>query len=503
MTSVGVPVRRAHDARLLRGRGCYAADVRLPGMLEAVIVRSPHAHARIVAVDPDPARSVPGVAAVLTAADLPPGLDPIPLRLGSRVSHRHGLQPVLARDRVRYVGEPVAVVVAADRYAAEDAAELVRVEYEPLPAVTSAAQALDVGAPVLHPDLGHNEAASFTQETGDVDAALRAAHRVVEARLSVARNSAVPLETRGLVARYDEAAGRLTVWGPTKVVHFNRDVLARLLGWPPERIRFIEPDVGGGFGARGEFYPEDFLVPYLAWRLGRPVAWIEDRREHLMAINHSRQQEYRIRAGVERDGRILALDVEILCDNGAYLRTHGVVVADLGSALLPGPYRIPNYRARVRVALTNKTPMGTYRGPGRYEGTFARERLIDIIARELSLDPAEVRRRNLLGPGDLPYDAGTVGLGVPTIYDSGDPPRLLEAVLKAVDYDGIRRRQAEQDAGAERAAGAGQAAGKKDAAGKAGAVGAAQASGPAAAHVRLGVGLAAYVEKSGTGPWEY
>src|SRR5690606_12332957 len=229
--------------------------------------------ARLVAVDPEPARSVPGVAAVLTAADLPPGLDPIPLRLGFRVSHRHGLQPVLAGDRVRDVGEPVAVVVAADRYAAEDAAELVRVEYEPLPAVTSAAQALDVGAPVLHPDLGHNEAASFTQETGDVDAALRAAHRVVGARLSVARNSAVPLEPRGLVARYDEAAGRLTVWGPTKVEHFNRDVLARLLGWPPERIRFIEPDVGGGFGARGEFYPEDFLVPYLAWRLGRPGAW--------------------------------------------------------------------------------------------------------------------------------------------------------------------------------------------------------------------------------------
>lgn len=482
MTSVGARARRAHDARLLRGLGRYVADVRLPGALEAVIVRSPHAHARIRSVDPEPARSVPGVAAVLTAGDLPPGLGPIPLRLGSRVTHGHGLQPVLAGDRVRYVGEPVAVVVAEDRYAAEDAAERVRIDYEPLPAVGSAEAALSDGAVPLHPDLGHNLAAAFTQETGDVEAGLRAADRIVEASLSVARNSAVPMETRGLVADYDAATRRLTVWGPTKVVHFNRDVLARLLGWPPERIHFIEPDVGGGFGARGEFYPEDFLIPYLAWRLGRPVAWVEDRREHLTAINHSREQHYRMRAGVDRDGRITALDVEILCDNGAYLRTHGVVVADLGSALLPGPYRIPHYRARVRVALTNKTPMGTYRGPGRYEGTFARERLIDLIARRLHLDPAEVRRRNLLGPDDLPYDAGTAGLGVPTIYDSGDGPRLLEAALKAVDYEGVRRQQAAERAGSARP-------------------GSQPGSRPGT--TRLGVGLAAYVEKSGTGPWEY
>ncbi|HEX6990044.1 MAG TPA: xanthine dehydrogenase family protein molybdopterin-binding subunit [Bacillota bacterium] len=509
MTAVGSRVRQAQHVRWLRGQGRYVADVRPPGVLEAVIVRSPHAHARIRAVDPEAARSAPGVVAVLTAADLPRDLGPIPLRLGARVPHGHGLQPVLAGDRVRYVGEPVAVVVAADRYAAEDAAERLRVDYEPLPVVVSAAAALAEGAPVLHPELGHNLASAFTQESGDVEAGLRAAERIVEASLSVARNSAVPMETRGLVADYDAATRRLTVWGPTKVVHFNRDVLARLLGWPPEQIRFIEPDVGGGFGARGEFYPEDFLIPYLAWRLGRPVAWIEDRREHLTAINHSREQHYRVRAGVDGDGRITALDVEILCDNGAYLRTHGVVVADLGSALLPGPYRIPHYRARVRVALTNKTPMGTFRGPGRYEGTFARERLIDLIAREVDLDPAEVRRRNLLRPGDLPYDAGTVGLGVPTIYDSGDPPKLLEAVLKAVDYEGVRRQQALQRAGDDGVVSgsptltvAAHGGAQRDTTSGAAQRGIARGIARPGT-TRLGVGLAAFVEKSGTGPWEY
>lgn len=479
MTFVGTSLRRVEDARLVRGRGRYIADLRPPGALEAVIVRSSHAHARILSIDVSEARSLPGVEAVLTAADLPPNLIPIPLRLGVRIEHCHGRQYPLAAKRVRYVGEPVAVVVAKDRYVAEDAAERVRIVYEPLPPVTSVYDGLQPDAPVLHPDLGHNLAASFRQETGDVDAALATSEMVIEASFAVGRNSAMPLETRGLVAEYDAQQERLRVWGPTKVVHYNRSVLAQMLGWPEERIHFIEPDVGGGFGARGEFYPEDFLIPYIALQLRRPVVWVEDRREHMMAINHSREQVYEVRAGVRKDGTLTALDVRILCDNGAYLRTHGVVVADLGSALLPGPYRIPNYRAQVQVVFTNKTPMGTYRGPGRYEGTFVRERMIDLIAQRLGLDPAEIRRRNLIRPDEMPYRVGTTGLDIETIYDSGNYPVLLERALKAIDYEGIRKLQ--RNTASEKGRGRGDNTGGR----------------------RIGVGLAAFVEKSGTGPWEY
>lgn len=479
MTFVGRPIRRVEDARLVRGRGRYIADLRPPGALEAVIVRSPHAHARILSIDVSEAWSVPGVETVLTAADLPTNLMPIPLRLGARIEHSYGRQYPLAAQRVRYVGEPVAVVVAKDRYVAEDAAERVRIVYEPLPPVTSVQAGLEPGAPVLHPELGHNVAASFWQETGDVGAALATAEVVIEASFAVGRNTAMPLETRGLVAEYDGEHRRLRVWGPTKVVHFNRSILAQMLGWPEERIHFVEPDVGGGFGARGEFYPEDFLIPYLALQLRRPVVWVEDRREHMLAINHSREQVYEVRAGVTKDGIITALDVRILCDNGAYLRTHGVVVADLGSALLPGPYRIPNYRAQVQVVFTNKTPMGTYRGPGRYEGTFVRERMIDLIAQRLGLDPAEIRRRNFIRPDEMPYRVGTTGLDIETIYDSGNCPDLLERALAAIDYEGVRRLQRNTRAGKSR--NGGQNNGGR----------------------RIGVGLAAFVEKSGTGPWEY
>jgi carbon-monoxide dehydrogenase large subunit/6-hydroxypseudooxynicotine dehydrogenase subunit gamma len=264
-------------------------------------------------------------------------------------------------------------------------------------------------------------------------------------------------------------SGRLTVWGAAKVPHFNRSVLARLLKLPESRIRMVEAEVGGGFGGRGEFYPEDYLIPYLALRLARPVAWVEDRREHLMALNHSRQQEYRVRVALTADGTILGLHARIDNDHGAYVRTHGAVVPELGAALLPGPYRIPHYLAEVRCVLTNKTPTGTYRGPGRYEGTFVRERLMDIIARRLRMDPADVRRRNLITVAEMPYDVGTVGLGVRTIYDSGDYRGLLETALSAIEYEQFRRTQpAEREKGRW-----------------------------------LGIGIGAFVEKTGFGPWEY
>ncbi|HLI27427.1 MAG TPA: xanthine dehydrogenase family protein molybdopterin-binding subunit [Chloroflexota bacterium] len=465
---IGAALRRKEDARLLRGAGCFIADLRRPDALHATLVRSPHAHARIRRIDASRARARPGVY-VLTAADLPPSLRPIPLRLTAYPGLTDALQYPLARDKVRYVGDPVAVVVAADRYAAEDAAEEVGVDYEPLPAVLSVAAALAEGAPVLHEALGHNVACAFEQRVGDIARAFAEAEVIVEDRFHTNRHASVPLECRGLLAEYDRASGRLTVWGAAKVPHFNRRTLAALLDFPEERIRLVELDVGGGFGGRGEFYPEDYLIPYLALTLGQPVAWSEDRREHLQAINHSREQEVWVRLAARRDGTLLGLHARIDNDHGAYVRTHGATVPEIGSALLPGPYRLPHFLAEVRCVLTNKTPTGTYRGPGRYEGTFVREVLLDELARRLALDPAELRRRNLITPAEMPYDVGTGGLAVHTVYDSGDYPALLDTALQAIDYAGFRARQA-----AERVAGRWR-----------------------------GVGIGMFVEKSGLGPWEY
>jgi CO/xanthine dehydrogenase Mo-binding subunit len=466
---IGASLRRTEDERLLRGRGCFAADVALPGLVQAAIVRSPHAHARIVRVDRRQALAAPGVVAVIAGDDLPDDQLPIPLRLTSGSGLSECLQSPLARDRVRYAGEPVAVVVATDRYLAEDAAALVDVSYEPLPVAASTEAALAPGAPRLHDRLADNVVCRFEQRVGDVDAAFAQADLLLDETFCLNRLTAAPLECRGLAAEYDAATGRLTLWGAAKVPHFNRGVLARLLGLEEDRVRLVELDVGGGFGARGEFYPEDFLIPFLAMRLGRPVGWVEDRREHLLAINHSRQQEQRVRVAVRSDGTILGLHARIDTDQGAYARTHGATVSELGSALLPGPYRVPNYLAEVRCVLTNKTPTGTYRGPGRYEGTFVRERLMDMIAQRLGLDPAEVRRRNFITAAEMPYDVGTVALGIPTRYDSGDYAQLLDTALAAIDYVGARRRQAA--ARAERR--------------------------------WLGIGIGAFVEKTGLGPWEY
>src|SRR5919201_1848783 len=389
---------RKEDPRLLAGRGRFVADIALPDMLEAVVVRSRHAHARITDVDPSVARAQPGVACVLTAADLAGHMQPIPMRLQPLSSLEQFLQYPLATDTVRYVGEPIAVVVATNRYLAEDAAELVNVVYEPLPAVVDAGSALEASSPVLHPRAGTNLAAEFSVTVGNVEAARNEADLVLRERFTIQRHTASPLETRGLLAAFDPHQKQLTVWGPTKVVHFNRSILARMLGLEEAAIRSIEPDVGGGFGARGEFYPEDFLIPYLALRLGRPVRWIEDRQEHFLTANHSRQQQHEVEAYVRSDGTILGLWDRLSNDLGAYVRTHGATVPSLTAAMLPGPYRIPNFRCTARCVLTNKTPTGTYRGPGRFEANFVRERALDIAAARLGLSPEEIRRRNFVPP---------------------------------------------------------------------------------------------------------
>ncbi len=465
---IGASLKRKEDPRLLTGRGRYVDDLRLPGMLHATIVRSPHGHARIRGTDTSAARALPGVELVATAADLG-DVRSIPIRLGPKPSLAPFLQPPLARQRVRYVGEPVALVIASDRYVAEDAADLVVVDYETLPAVTTAEQALNSTVPVLHEGVAGNLADRLEAVVGEPEQALARAEIRIRQRFSVQRHTGMPLETRGLVAFYDAEGESLTVWGPTKVPHFNRRVLAELLGWSTDRIRFLEPDVGGGFGVRGEFYPEDFLIPWAAIRLRRPVKYIEDRREHLMATNHSRQQIHDIEVGATRDGRIMALIDHVRADMGAYLRTHGVTVPELTAAMLPGPYRIPHYRCEVSCVMTTKTPTGTYRGPGRYEGNFVRERLMDLLGQAVGVDPVEIRRRNFIPPDAMPYSVGTAALGHDTVYDTGVYASVLDAALRAVDYEQVRRQQAEARAGGR----------------------------------CLGIGVACFVEKAGPGPWEF
>ncbi len=431
---IGARIPRVEDERFLRGEGSFVADLRLAGMVEAMVVRSPHAHARLCSIDPRPALAVPGVVGVLTAADLPEGLAPIPCRIPTHGDLSAYLQPVLAREGVRYVGEPVAVVVADTRARAEDAAERIAVEWESLPVIAEAESALRGRFAPIHA-AGH-VAARWGFDLGDVGAALRDAAVTVHEVFTVQRHTAMPLETRGLLAHWDRGRGLLEVLGPTKVPHTNRNLLAAMLGMAQSQIRFAEPDVGGSFGARGEFYPEDFLIPFLAIRLARPVRWIEDRFEHFASINHSRESCFEVTAAADAQGRITAFDLRLHADMGAYIRTHGDVVPSHASASFPGPYTVRNYRAAVMAVMTNKTPTGTLRAPGMFEANFARERIVDRLADALGLDPAELRRRNLIPADAMPWALGTESVRRPTIFDSGDFPAVFARATAACGWSG-------------------------------------------------------------------
>jgi aerobic carbon-monoxide dehydrogenase large subunit len=444
---LGRSLPRLEDPPLLRGRGQFVGDIAFPRQLHMRIVRSPYAHAELSAVDVAAAVAAPGVVAVWSGADLA-DLPPIDFRDPAGEALRPYRQPLLARERLRYVGEPVAAVFAADSYRAEDAADLVVVEAEALPPLLDAAAAAGSFAP------GHStEATVLRAEYGDLDRAFAAAHAVVALELTIGRHSAVPLETRGALARYDAARDVLELYGAAKVPHRNRDALARMLGRSTAGVVLKEGNTGGGFGVRGELYPEDFLVCLAALRLGRPVKWIEDRREHLMAANHSREQHHRARVAVDAEGHILALDDEFWLDQGAYVRTHGARVPEMTIAMLPGPYRVPAYRAVGHFRLTNKTPAATYRAPGRYEGTFVRERLMDAVADRLGLDPLTVRRRNLIAAAEMPFRRPLAALGTEVVYDSGDYGLLLEKALARIGWEELqaelrRRRAAGELAGA-------------------------------------------------------
>lgn len=466
---LGESVKRVEDPPLLLGRGRYVADLIPAGALHAAILRSPYAHAVLRSVDTGGARAMEGVVDVVSAADLPTAAPlPIPFALADPQVEATCLPPPLARERVRYVGEPVAIVLAESRYLAEDALTAIAVDYEPLDPAIDLDEATADEASLLFPELGTNVVVRLDHAGAVPESTFERAAVTIEAELELARHFAVPMEGRGIVAEHDPRRG-LTVWGPTKRPHVTQSCIARFVGLSSHEVHVIEPHVGGGFGARGELYPEDLLLPWLAVRTGRPVAWIEDRREHLTTTNHSREQRHRARMAVSADGRIEALEDHFLNNQGSYIRGNGVTVAELTLALLPGPYKIERFDAHADCVVSNTTPTDVYRAPGRYEGTFVRERLIDMAARRLGMDPVELRRRNLIKAADMPYAVGTTALGSDTVYDSGDLPGLLEQGVAAIGYDDFRRRQA-----AERARGT---------------------------HLGLGVGM--FVEKSGYGPWEY
>jgi CO/xanthine dehydrogenase Mo-binding subunit len=440
LQGIGASPLRKEDWPLVRGEGTFIADFKRTGMVHAFVARSPFAHARFTAVDRDAALAAPGVIDVIIAADLPDRGRPIPTRMFKDEGSNRFLQRPLADRVVRYSGEPVAVVIADTRYRAEDAAELLQIDYEPIDVVLEPDDAVAAGAPLLQPDTGTNVAGHLKVEVGAVDEAFEKADLVIKEEFRIQRHAAVPLETRGLLAEYDATTEQLTLWGAAKIPHVNRAILARLLGWKDEsRVRLVELHVGGGFGARGEFYPEDYLIPYAAIRTGRPVTWAEDREENLRATNHSREQVHRVELALNRDGTFLGLKDSFINNTGAYVRTHGMTVPGLSISMLLGPYRWPAYRGEYRSVVTNKTPGGTYRSPGRFEINFVRERMVDIAAHRLGIDPVQLRRQNLIDRASFPYRVGTMYDEQPVIYDSGDYELLLDKALKAFDYEALER----------------------------------------------------------------
>src|SRR5499426_2469099 len=445
----GAAVKRREDPRFLRGEGRFIDDVTVPSMLHAAFLRSPHAHARIVRIDTARAAAAAGVVRVLTFKDLERWMKPLPLfgavppGLAAVVKFdiRQAPQWPLCRDRARYVGEIVAMVVADRPERAQDAVELIQVDWEPLPAVVDMVQGGEPGSPLVHPEWGSNVGVGFSHAIGDADAAFAGAEVTVSETFHIQRYVGMPLEGRGAVAVWDRRDGTLTTWNSTQVSHFVQHGLAPALGLPPHKIRVIAPDLGGGFGTKASGYPEDALVPVGAMALGRPVKWIESRREHMSGAAHARHQVHAISLAATRDGTILAVRDRIWLDLGAY-NVWGVVLPYNTVAHLIGPHRIKNMRVDVRAVVTHKTPNAPYRGAGRPETVFAMGRIVDCLARELRMDPAELRRRNYIRPDELPYDFGMPYRdGNPLVYDTGDFPEALAKALEAADYEKFRAEQ--------------------------------------------------------------
>jgi CO/xanthine dehydrogenase Mo-binding subunit len=461
---VGDRYLRKEDPRLLTGRGRYVGDITLPGMLHVVLLRSPHAHARIHRVDAARAREHPGVVDVVSFADLGPAARPFAMVPPHTELRGHNFS-LLAGDRARFVGEAVAAVVADSRYAAEDARELIEVEYEPL----ASAQTLATGSPAVHDDIADNVAGRVTLTRGDVEAALRTSPRVASLTLRIGRGGGQPMETRGLVADWNAALGQLTVWASSQVPHQIRQFVADLLDLAPHQVRVIAPDVGGGFGAKLIVYPEDVLIPFIARRVARPVRWLEDRLEHMLVATQEREQEHEVTVGFDDEGRLLALRDRFVHDTGAYT-PRGLVVPLLTASMLTGPYKIPAVESSFVSRYTHRVPVTPYRGAGQPQAVFVIERVLDLVARETGRDRAQVRLANLVRAEDMPWDTGLPnyrGSGH-VILDSGDVPSVLRRALESGRYEALCA-----EAAAARAAGR-----------------------------LVGVGVACYVELTGVGPFE-
>lgn len=433
-TLVGQEIERTEDIRFLRGTGTFTDDYDPAGTLHAAILRSSVAHGTIRGLDRDEALRMTGVHAVIDASDI--GTIPtIPLRLAPIEGFEKYLQPIIADGKVRYVGEPIAVVIADSRALAEDALERIVVDIEPLRAIADW-RSSESNSALLFEQNGTNVATRYKRNIGDVDSAFANADYVRKESFRAHRHTAVPMETRGLIAQWHAAVKKLTVHGATKVNFFNRRVLAKMLGLDEHDIEMVELDVGAGFGVRGEFYPEDFLIPFAARQIGRPVKWIEDRREHLMAINHSREMDCDLEIACKRDGTILGIRGTIFGDMGAYIRTNGGVVPAKAAQFLHGPYRVPAIEVEVAAFMTSKTPVGTYRAPGRFEANFFRERLIEMAARDLGIDPTTFRKKNLITEAELPYSIGQlVPYETETAYDTGDYHAAFDRCLKEIGWD--------------------------------------------------------------------
>src|SRR5215471_2583220 len=475
---VGRSLLRREDPRLLTGQGQFVADLMLPRMLHAVFVRSQVAHARIRSVDVARAAAMPGVVLALAGAELLKLAPPVPgaqlslpTKWRTQVQHKVHLpqQSLLALDKVRHVGEAVAVILAESRYQAQDAAEAVTVDLEPLPAVVDAKRALEPGAAVVHEQYQTNQIGQFIVEKGNTAAAMANAPHRLRRSFYTHRYAGMPMECRGVIAAYDRRTDSVTIWSSTQMVHWVRRESAAILRLPEARVRCLALDVGGGFGTKGHVYPEDMLIPLLARLAGRPVRWIEERAEHFICSTHARDQLHEVEVGFDGDGRILALQDDFLVDAGAW-NPIGAGIAYNTAVHLLGPYKIENFAASARVVATNKVPNAPYRGAGRPEAAFAVERTIDLIAGTLGLEPAEVRRRNMIRPDEMPCAMGLPYRdGEPIVYDGGDFPGAVDKVLAAVGgLPAFRQRQKE-----------------------------------ARAHGRyLGLGLATYVEGTGVGPFE-
>src|SRR6266849_5964090 len=431
---VGQPIERLEDFRFVRGRGQYVDDLARKNMLHAAILRSSVAHGRIRSIAVAAARALPGVHSVITAKDIGNRVPRVPMRLQPLPEFEPFGQPVIAETKVRYVGEAIAVVLADSPGIAEDALGLIEVDIAPLPAVADRHVSAK-NQSLLFPDQGSNLAIKFHAVRGDAAAAFKDAPYVRRESFRTQRHMALPMEPRGLLAEWDAARGKLTVFGGAKVLFFNRRILAKEMGRPESAIELVENDVGGGFGARGEFYPEDFLIPFAARLTSRPVKWIEDRRENMMCMNHAREAECDVEIACTRDGTILGLRGHAYVDVGAYMRTNGAVGARNVAQFMSGPYRIENIDIDVSLMLTNKTPVGTYRGPGRFETDFFRERLFDIVARDLGVDRVEFRRRNLVPHQAMPYSIATITpFESKDQFDSGDYHATLERCLREIGW---------------------------------------------------------------------